>query len=76
MTAVPPEPVGLPDGLALDGELVVFGDDGLPSSRCALVLEGRGERAARTLPAALAPVLKVNTVFEIPVELKAAMARA
>ena len=31
MTSLVPELTGLPDGLAIDGELVAFGDDGLPS---------------------------------------------
>ena len=31
LTSLVPELIGLPDGLAVDGELVAFGDDGLPS---------------------------------------------
>ena len=31
MTSLVPELAGLPDGLAVDGELVAFGSDGLPS---------------------------------------------
>jgi bifunctional non-homologous end joining protein LigD len=31
MTSLVPELAALPDGLAVDGELVAFGDDGLPS---------------------------------------------
>jgi ATP-dependent DNA ligase len=31
MTTLLPELANLPDGLAVDGELVAFGDDGLPS---------------------------------------------
>jgi bifunctional non-homologous end joining protein LigD len=31
MTSLVPELASLPDGLAVDGELVAFGDDGLPS---------------------------------------------
>jgi bifunctional non-homologous end joining protein LigD len=31
MTGLVPELADLPDGIAVDGELVAFGDDGLPS---------------------------------------------
>jgi hypothetical protein len=32
MTSLVPELAGLPDGLAVDGELVAFGDDGYRTS--------------------------------------------
>jgi len=45
MTGLVPELAGLPDGLALDGELVAFGEDGLPSfpRLCERMLHGRGQ---------------------------------
>ena len=43
MTSLVPELAGLPDGLAVDGELVAFGDDGLPSfpRLCDRMLHGK-----------------------------------
>jgi bifunctional non-homologous end joining protein LigD len=43
MTPLLPELAGLPDGLAVDGELVAFGDDGLPSfpRLCDRMLRGK-----------------------------------
>src|SRR3954470_24189483 len=43
MTPLLPELAGLPDGLAVDGELVAFGDDGLPSfpRLCDRMLHGK-----------------------------------
>ena len=43
MTSLLPELAGLPDGLAVDGELVAFGDDGLPSfpRLCDRMLHGK-----------------------------------
>src|SRR4051812_4711714 len=43
MTSLPPELAGLPDGIAVDGELVAFGDDGLPSlpRLCDRMLHGK-----------------------------------
>ena len=43
MTSLVPELTGLPDGLAVDGELIAFGDDGFPSfSRlCDRMLHGK-----------------------------------
>jgi bifunctional non-homologous end joining protein LigD len=43
MTALLPEFAGLPDGLAVDGELVAFGDDGLPNfpRLCDRMLHGK-----------------------------------
>jgi len=43
MTSLVPELAGLPDGLAVDSELVAFGDDGLPSfpRLCDRMLHGK-----------------------------------
>jgi ATP-dependent DNA ligase len=43
MTGLVPELAALPDGLAVDGELVAFGDDGLPSvpRLCDRMLRGK-----------------------------------
>jgi bifunctional non-homologous end joining protein LigD len=43
MTSLVPELAGLPDGLAVDGELVAFGDDSLPSfpRLCDRMLHGK-----------------------------------
>jgi bifunctional non-homologous end joining protein LigD len=43
MTSLLPELAALPDGLAVDGELVAFGDDGLPSfpRLCDRMLHGK-----------------------------------
>jgi ATP-dependent DNA ligase len=43
MTSLLPELSGLPDGIAVDGELVAFGDDGLPSfpRLCDRMLHGK-----------------------------------
>jgi len=43
MTSLVPELASLPDGLAVDGELVAFGDDGLPSfpRLCERMLHGK-----------------------------------
>jgi len=43
MTSLVPELAALPDGLAVDGELVAFGSDGLPSfpSLCDRMLHGK-----------------------------------
>ena len=43
MTSLVPELAGLPDGLAVDGELIAFGDDGLPSfpRLCDRMLHGK-----------------------------------
>jgi bifunctional non-homologous end joining protein LigD len=43
MTPLLPELAALPDGLAVDGELVAFGDDGLPSfpRLCERMLDGK-----------------------------------
>jgi bifunctional non-homologous end joining protein LigD len=43
MTSLVPELAKLPDGLAVDGELVAFGDDGLPSfpRLCDRMLHGK-----------------------------------
>ena len=43
LTSLVPELAGLPDGLAVDGELVAFGDDGLPSfpRLCDRMLHGK-----------------------------------
>src|SRR3954467_2251687 len=43
MTSLVPELADLPDGIAVDGELVAFGDDGLPSfpRLCDRMLHGK-----------------------------------
>jgi ATP-dependent DNA ligase len=54
MTSLLPELQGLPNGLAVDGELVALGDDGLPSfpRLCDRMLHGK-----RRIEVILRPVL-------------------